>query len=55
MISTITGKVLEVRVDGLVINLGGLGMFVLCAPDLIAKSKLGQEVTIQTSLVVRED
>ena len=55
MISTITGKVLETRVDGLVINLGGLGMFVLCAPDLIAKSRLGQEVTIQTSLVVRED
>ena len=55
MISVITGKVLETRLDGLVINLGGLGLFVLCAPDLIAKTKIGEEVSVQTSLVVRED
>lgn len=55
MISVLTGKVLETRVDGLVINLGGLGFFVLCTPDLIAKARIGQEITVQTSLVVRED
>lgn len=55
MISVISGKVLEARVDGLVINLGGLGLFVLCTPDLIAKSKVGEEIMVQTSLVVRED
>ncbi len=55
MISVISGKVLETRVDGLVINLGGLGLFVLCTPDLIAKSKVGEEIMVQTSLVVRED
>lgn len=55
MISSITGKVLETRVDGLVINLGGLGMFVLCAPDTIASARIGEEITVQTSLVVRED
>lgn len=55
MISCVTGKVLETRVDGLVINLGGLGMFVLCAPDTIASARIGEEITVQTSLVVRED
>lgn len=55
MISTITGKVLETKIDGLVVNVGGLGFFILCAPDLIAKAKLGSEITICTSLVVRED
>lgn len=55
MISSINGKVLETRVDGLVINLGGLGMFVLCAPDLIAKARVGQEISVQTALIVRED
>lgn len=55
MISSINGKVLETRVDGLVINLGGLGMFVLCAPDLIAKARVGHEIYVQTALIVRED
>lgn len=55
MIASINGKVLETRVDGLVINLGGLGMFVLCAPDLIAKAKIGEEISVQTALIVRED
>lgn len=55
MIASVTGKVLETRIDGLVINLGGLGMFVLCSPDLIANAKVGTEITIQTSLIVRED
>lgn len=55
MISSINGKVLETRVDGLVINLGGLGMFVLCAPDLIAKARVGEEISVQTALIVRED
>lgn len=55
MISSINGKVLETRVDGLVISLGGLGMFVLCAPDLIAKAKIGEEISVQTALIVRED
>lgn len=55
MIASIQGRVLETRIDGLVINLGGLGMFVLCAPDLIAGTKVGDEVFVHTSLVVRED
>lgn len=55
MIASISGKVLETRIDGLVINVGGVGMFVLCAPDLVASVKVGQEIFIYTSLIVRED
>lgn len=55
MIASISGKVLETRIDGLVINVGGVGMFVLCTPDLIASVKVGQEIFIYTSLIVRED
>lgn len=55
MIASICGKVLETRIDGLVINVGGVGMFVLCAPDLVASVKVGQEIFIYTSLIVRED
>lgn len=55
MIASISGRVLETRVDGLVINIGGVGMFVLCAPDIIANSKIGEEFSVQTALIVRED
>lgn len=55
MISSINGKVLEIRLDGLVVSVGGVGVFILCAPDLVSQAKLGHEIYIHTSLVVRED
>jgi Holliday junction DNA helicase RuvA len=55
VIAVVSGKVLETRIDGLVINVGGIGLFVLCAPDLIARAKIGEEISVNTSLVVRED
>jgi len=55
MIASLTGTVLDARIDGLVINVGGLGYFVICAPDTIATARVGSQMTVQTSLVVRED
>ena len=55
MISSIRGPVLEIRVDSLVIAIGGVGMMVMCAPDTIAEARVGTELTLFTSLVVRED
>ena len=55
MISTLTGTVLETRIDGLVINIGGLGLFAICAPETIAAAQVGEVFTVQTTLVVRED
>lgn len=55
MIATIHGPVIEIRVDSLVVSLGGLGMSVQCAPDTIAQARQGDDVTLFTTLIVRED
>ena len=55
MIATISGPVLEIRIDSLVIAVGGIGMAVQCSPDTIALATIGDPITLYTSLVVRED
>ena len=55
MIASVAGPVIEVRPDGVVVSLGGLGVLVLCSPDVVATARVGSEVTLCTSLVVRED
>lgn len=55
MIASITGEVLDVRPDGLVVSVGGVGLLVLCSPDTLASAGIGQTVSLATSLVVRED
>lgn len=55
MISSLRGPVLEIRHDSLVIAVGGVGMMVMCAPDVIADARIGSDTTLFTSLVVRED
>jgi Holliday junction DNA helicase RuvA len=55
MISSIRGPVIEIRLDSLVVGIGGVGMTVMCSPDTISQARLGSEVTLFTSLIVRED
>ena len=55
MITILTGTVLETRIDSLVVNLGGAGLHVLCSPDTIATTQVGQTISLYTSLVVREE
>ena len=55
MISSLRGPVLEIRLDSLVIGVGGVGMTVMCSPDTISMARLDHEVTLFTSLIVRED
>lgn len=55
MIASISGNVLETRIDSLVVALGGVGMQVMCSPQTISLARVGQTVTLSTSLVVRED
>lgn len=55
MIASVSGEVLEIRPDALVVSLGGFGVLVLCAPATVAGAKVGSPVTLATSLVVRED
>lgn len=55
MIASIHGNVLETRIDSLVVALGGVGMQVMCSPHTISAARVGQPITLSTSLVVRED
>lgn len=55
VISSLRGTVLSVRLDSVVIDVGGVGMAVTAAPDTLAPLRLGEEATIPTYLVVRED
>lgn len=55
MIASVYGPVLETRIDGLVVGMGGLGIFVICAPNVVAAARIGENVTLSTSLIVRED
>ena len=52
MIASLSGKVLETRIDGLVISVGGVGMLVMCAPQTVATARLGQEISLATSLKI---
>lgn len=55
MIASVSGKVAAVGPDGAVIELGGLGIAVSCAPATIARLRVGEPARLATSLVVRED
>ena len=55
MISSLRGPVLEIRLDSLVVAVGGVGMTVMCSPDTISQARIDQEITLFTSLIVRED
>jgi Holliday junction DNA helicase RuvA len=47
--------VLDVGTDVVVIEVGGLGLAVQCTPQAVSVLRRGDEATVHTSLVVRED
>ena len=55
MIAHLNGTVASVGLDGAVIEVGGVGLRVQCAPDTLATLKPGEPGRVATSLVVRED
>lgn len=55
MIAHISGRVLEVRLTSLIINVAGIGYEVNVAPEIASSSNKGDEIELFTSLVVRED
>ena len=55
MIAQLTGTVLQVGPTSAVVEVGGLGVLALCSPDTTATLRVGQQTTLATSLVVRED
>lgn len=55
MIAHVRGPVAAVTLSSAVIDVGGVGMQVMCTPSTIAGLRIGQEVQLSTSMVVRED
>jgi Holliday junction DNA helicase RuvA len=55
VIASVRGRVVAVSPDGAVIEVGGVGLAVACAPNTLAALRVGTEARLATSLVVRED
>ena len=55
MIAHVSGRVLEVRLTSLIVDVSGIGYEVNVAPEIASTSSKGDEVELFTSLVVRED
>ncbi|MGW8994644.1 Holliday junction branch migration protein RuvA [Streptomyces zhihengii] len=55
MIAFVSGTVAALAPTTAVIEVGGVGMAVQCAPNTLSALRIGQEARLATSLVVRED
>lgn len=55
MIAQVRGRVLQRGTDELVVEVGGVGLSLVVTPRTSAACELGQETTLITELVVRED
>lgn len=55
MIAYVRGRVSAVSLDSAVVEVGGIGVQVQCAPATLAGLHVGDQATVPTSLVVRED
>ena len=55
MIASLSGTVLKVGLDSVVLGVGGVGMLVHTTPATAASVRLGQATDLATTLVVRED
>src|ERR1700733_2963202 len=55
MIAHLAGTVAGISPDGAVVDVGGVGMRVLCTPGTLATLKLGERTQLATSLSVKED
>jgi holliday junction DNA helicase RuvA len=55
MIAFVRGPVAAVQVDSAVVEVGGIGLQVMCTPATLAGLRIGAETTLATSMVVREE
>ncbi|MEU1887313.1 Holliday junction branch migration protein RuvA [Micromonospora sp. WMMD987] len=55
MIASVRGTVTATGPDHAVVEVGGIGLAVQCAPGTLAELRVGQPARLATSLVVRED
>ncbi len=55
MIASVSGRVSGLAPDAAVVEVGGIGLTVQCAPRTLAGLRVGESARLATSLVVRED
>ena len=55
MIASVEGRIRLVSKDALVVDIGGVGLRVLCPQPTIVAARLGEVILLHTHLVVRED
>jgi holliday junction DNA helicase RuvA len=55
VIAFVRGEVAEVTLTSAVLEVGGVGLELMCTPDTLATLRTGQVATLPTSMVVRED
>ena len=55
MIASLSGRVVDVRLDGVVVEVGGVGLLAHATPTTLAGLRRGEQAQLATSLVVRED
>ena len=55
MIASVRGTVAAVSLSTAVVEVGGIGVELLCTPNTLATLRTGEEAHLPTSLVVRED
>jgi Holliday junction DNA helicase RuvA len=55
MIASVRGTVTATGPDGAIVEVGGVGLLVSCAPGTLARLRVGEPARLATSLVVRED
>jgi len=55
MIAHVRGEVAAINLTSVVLDVGGVGLELLCTPGTIATLRLGHTAMLPTSMVVRED
>ena len=55
MIAFVRGEVAEVTLSSAVLAVGGVGLELQCTPGTLATLRVGQQATLPTSMVVREE
>lgn len=55
MIAFVSGRVAAVTLSSAVLEVGGVGLELMCTPGTLATLRTGQPATLPTSMVVRED
>jgi Holliday junction DNA helicase RuvA len=55
VIAFVRGTVAEVTLSSAVMEVGGVGLELMCTPGTLASLQRGRETTLPTSMVVRED